>query len=808
MRKIRVMLGLLLLVAAAAAYADDARFDLDGPKIDVYVTRGKRTLPIGQVPNLLPHDRLRIKADLPGTQANHLLLIVAFLRDTTNVPPDEWFTRIDTWTQPAEGTLVEVPDGAQRAMLFIAPVTGGDFNTLRSAVKGNPGVFIRANAGLNKASFEQQRIERYLAGMQPVAQQDAAVIKQRSAALASALALKPNADCYVKPVEDQVDCLTQASDPLLLDDGHGQTVANAISTGASSDLITEMGTADSGNYSPYVGSIIDAIHLISLLRTAQYRYIPAITFPQGSTLNLKLNAPPSFVNPKSVIVVGLPAVQPAVFPPLRVPDPAPAVCLANTATILTLSGAPLVFSTGFAHNVTLTVDRPTGPVRIALMANAIAGGLVTSGPAGQRLSDASRAGHAAARPLHPGLLITGSVQGQWGFDEYDGPDLTVQQAPGKNWRVVDGNTLVSGETAHLRLQGEGTACIQQITLTNNKDKSEIVSFGGSDATASGVDLTIPMVGFSAGTYSLVIQQYGAIRPDRLALTAYAGGTHFDHVVNHPDDGMVALFGQGGANVVSVALGGHVYTPIALQSNDHNRLELHESGRSSTASATDAAAVTLKDGRVMTVPVVAAGEGSALQLVSYDATPNHAKDEIEVELDSKKDIALNSRLSFVVQSKGAFPRTQTIEVAVGDGTVQATLSINTDALILQDDHTAVGTLDLGKAFGASAFGVLRIRSVPGDGTFGSWIPLGTLVRRPHINAVRCSKVQEATCLIDGSRLFLALAFSAHADFSDPVSVPTGFNEPTFSMRVPARAATLYVRLRDDPHSLARIRLPGR
>jgi hypothetical protein len=90
----------LLLVSffAAALHADDkARFDLAGPKIDIRVTRGVTTLPIAQVPNLQAGDKLWIKADLPATQSNHLLLVVAFLRGTTNEPPDNWFTEIDTW---------------------------------------------------------------------------------------------------------------------------------------------------------------------------------------------------------------------------------------------------------------------------------------------------------------------------------------------------------------------------------------------------------------------------------------------------------------------------------------------------------------------------------------------------------------------------------------------------------------------------------------------------------------------------------------------------------------------------------------
>jgi len=35
-----------------ALRADNARFDLEGPKIDIRVTRGSATLPIAEVPNL------------------------------------------------------------------------------------------------------------------------------------------------------------------------------------------------------------------------------------------------------------------------------------------------------------------------------------------------------------------------------------------------------------------------------------------------------------------------------------------------------------------------------------------------------------------------------------------------------------------------------------------------------------------------------------------------------------------------------------------------------------------------------------
>src|SRR5580698_2067153 len=239
MKVLKVAVCLLAMSLSSALRADDkARFDLAGPTIDIRVTRGLSTLPIAQVPNLQPGDKIWIKADLPHSQSNHLLIIVAFLRGTTNEPPDNWFTAIDTWDKKTiEGTTITVPHEAEQAVMFVAPETGGDFKTLRSAVKGRPGLFIRADADLNQASFELQRVERYLSAMKTLSQDDPKAIQEHSAKLAATLALKPNADCFKQPVDQQVICLTQASAPVLLDDGHGQSIAEAISTGPSSDFI-------------------------------------------------------------------------------------------------------------------------------------------------------------------------------------------------------------------------------------------------------------------------------------------------------------------------------------------------------------------------------------------------------------------------------------------------------------------------------------------------------------------------------------------------------------------------------------------
>src|SRR6201995_4044987 len=117
-RSALIWIVLSLLLSAAPGFADSAAFDLTGPKVEVRVSRAGKELPIAQVPNLEEGDRLWVHPAFPETQSAHYLLIVAFLRGTTNPPPENWFTRIECWNKHVreEGTLVTVPKGAEQAL--------------------------------------------------------------------------------------------------------------------------------------------------------------------------------------------------------------------------------------------------------------------------------------------------------------------------------------------------------------------------------------------------------------------------------------------------------------------------------------------------------------------------------------------------------------------------------------------------------------------------------------------------------------------------------------------------------------------
>ncbi len=826
---------LLTLFLTPVLHAGGARFDLVGPRIEVRVTREGMTLPVAEVPDLQPGDRLWVKADLPRTQSNHLLLVIAFLRGTTNVPPGKWFTAIDTWDRKAvvEGTTVVVPEGAEQALLFIAPKTGGDFKTLRSAVRGNPGTFIRADADLNEASFEEQRIQRYLSAMQSVTDADAKTIQKRSARLAATLDLRPDAGCFQQPVEDQVACLTQSSAPVILNDGHGQGIAEVLSGGPSSNFINSASTtqaAGDGYYSAYVGTVVDLIALIGSLHTAQYQYIPGLSFPQGDTLNLKLNSPPSFHNPMSVIVVGLPAIQSAKFPPLRPPNPGEVVCLLRPRLVLPLQGAPLVFSTGFAHDMVLHLNRSAGITDIPIEPDAGAGGLVAARKEQRRpllllpLPPAPPAPN-AANSSAPGsslasasaLTLTGTVRGYWGFQPFQGPTLTVQQIAGKGWKILGDTQLLAGAENHLALRGEGAGCIQEINLTGG-GKAAKVSFvpqpgPDQDDAEDKLALTVSLKNVPPGSYSLAIQQYGDPRPVELPLTAYTNGITLSGLKIHSGDDTAILTGKGLENVAFVELDKHRFTPEAdalsgaggpHAAGDGDLPLKTNSGVSPSLGSY--AAVRLTDGRTMDVAVEILAPRPSLKLVYFHAAAAQPAQGIPVTLSDQDDIPLDGTLTFVVQTKEDFPRSEIIEVATADGALQTELSLKDNSMVLQDEHTAVATLDLLKSFGRSAFGKLRIRAVAADGTNGDWITLGNLVRRPHITAIHCTTLADPTCTLEGDDLYLAQFFSAARDFSHPEEVPIGFAASSFSVPTPLDGKTLYFKLRDNPTDVATLTLP--
>ena len=795
--------ALLMFVYAGFARADVAAFDLAGPPVEMRVTRDGKTLPISRIANLQPGDRLWIHPALPDTQSVHYLLVVAFLRGSTNPPPETWFTRVETWTKQAreEGIVVTVPQDAQQALLFLAPETGGDFNTLRNAVRGRPGAFVRASQDLNQASLDRSRLEAYLDDVNATSNEDPAELKERSVLLARTLNIKVDQQCFDKPSEQQAPCLTQNTDQLILDDGHSQSMVTALTSGPSSDLMVQASatpTAGGGYYSAYVGAVIDIARILNSLHTAEYQYIPALALPKDDRLNLRLNNPPSFRNPKSVIVVGLPAVEAAQLPPLRPVDPKQIFCLEKSPLVLQTEGAPLVFSTNIAHDFTLHVEDKAGNhLDLPAKAEAGRGGFVIDAhelPAAEKL----------------GPDVTGTLRGRWGFAEFEGPRFLLRSAHAEKWMVppADAQALIVGRDDVLHVTSECAPCVEKVTVKDHDGKDLKATWKVSKPEE--LEVTVPLKDKSAGEVTLAIKQFGLSAADELPLLSYSEAAHLDRFTINAGDNQGVLNGTRLDEVSSFELNGVHFVPAKL-SRVQQKDELGLAISSATPAAklepdeTAVAHVGLKDGRIVDLQTTVEAPRPKVTLLSKSVQPGPVPSAIR--LGNHDELPLEGRLLFFVKSEvpEKFPRTEKIEVATADNAFDAVLSVTDGSLVLQDAQSVLALLDPLKSFGPSAFGPLQFRAVGADNAKGDWQPLVNVVRLPVLKEIRCPDAPDQQCKLSGTNLFLIDSVASNAQFTNPVPVPVGFAGSTLSVPRP-NGTLLYIKLRDDPGTVSSVVLP--
>ncbi len=803
----RVMRRCLLLLlfwyfALTGLHADSPAFDLTGPKVDVHVKRGEVTLPIGETPNLLPGDRLWIHPDLPESQSTHFVLIVAFLRGATNPPPPEWFTRVETWTRAArtEGVFVTVPAEAQQALIFLAPETGGDFSTLRAAVRGRPGVFVRATQDLQAASWDRMRLEAYLAEVKITSQTDPKSLKERAELSARSLGVRLEQQCFDKPSDQQAPCLVQHSEGIVLDDTNAESLVAQLTSGSTRDLMNQLSyssMAGGGAYSPYIGAIVDTAKILSSLHTAHFQYIPALALPAKDTLNLRLNVPPSFRDPKSVVVVALPPVGPVKPPPLHPVSPADSYCAQKPGLVLPAEGAPLVFATQLAHELTLHIearsDSKYSPVDLPVKADPSQGGLVLE---------------------HPGTLLaegelSGVLRGKWGFDKWEGPRFHIRAArPGK-WTLAasDQSALVVGREDTLHIDGESSLCVDRIELAGGVTPLKLV---WKSPKPELLEVAVPMKDAAPGPVTLEILQFGLEKPDRLILTAYKEAASLERLTLSAGDTEALLRGTRLDEVAKVGLEGITLVPVALSRVlDSDQLALNADG--STAGLEPGkryfASVQLQDGRKLKVPVTVDPPRPQVTLLSKGMQDAASAAPSPVHLGSADDLPVDGRLVFFLKSSVPvnFPRNQNVEVAAEDGSFRTVLSLADGSLMLEDAKTAMGVVEPLARFGSSAFGPVRARVISASGVTGDWLPLGTLVRLPGFRDLHCPRAVTKTCTLTGANLFLAAAIGATADFSNATDVPPDFTGTQLSVPRPANG-TLYLRLRDDPATVQTLTLP--
>ena len=793
----------IFLTIASAAHADSGAFDLIGPKVDVRVQRAGVTLPIAQVPNLQVGDRLWVHPDLPDSQSVHYLMVVVFLRGATNPPPDSWFTRVETWNKSAhdEGVFVTVPEEAEEALVFLAPETGGAFSTLRTAVRGKPGAFVRAAQDLVQASLDRARLEKYLEAVREISVTDPEQLKARTMLLSRSLNIRIDQQCFDKPSAQQASCLTQNTDQLVLDDAHSQTMVATLTSGPSTDLLAQISStpnARSGYYSPYIGAVVDVARILSTAHTAQYQYIPALALPKRDELNLRLNNPPSFRNPKSVIVIGLPAVVPAPVPPLRAIDPAQIFCVGRPSLLLPADGAPLVFATDLAHNLVLHVETRSGPgIDLPAKPDPMRGGFLVE-----------------TQPLQPANLseeATGTLRGAWGFHSFEGPHYRLRPSRPAQWIVAskDASALIVGREDTLHLQSADACCVSEVKLKDEQGKTLETEWKASKPDE--LEVKVPLQKTSPGSVTMVIRKFGLHDVDEIALHTYAEAGRLDSFSIHSGDADGVLKGTRLDLVESLDLNGLRFEPGSVSrahQQDELKLIAHDASVRTKLHPGDAIVihVTLKDGRGLDLKTEVESQRPAVSLLNKSVQADQTSSPSEVRLGSQDELPQDGRLNFFLKAQvpDVFPPTEKIEVATADESFRVQLSVKDGNLTLQDSKTVFAVLDPMKLLGPSAFGPLKYRPVTSDGIDGDWQPLVNLVRVPTFKGLHCPPSPEKQCTLSGDKLFLLDSVSTDADFTNSVTVPEGFVEDALSIP-PTKDKTLYIKLRDDPATIDTVTL---
>jgi hypothetical protein len=790
----------LCAIMPCATRAESNAFDLLGPRIEMKVTRNGKPLPVAEVANLQPGDRIWLHPDFPSDQSARYLLIVAFLRGSTNPPPENWFTRAETWTRQVreEGIVVTVPEDAQQALLFLAPETGGDFSTLRAAVRGRPGVFVRASQDLNQASLDRSRLEKYLADVKAISDADPRALHEHSILMARTLGIRLEQQCFDKPVEEQASCLTRNTDSLVLDDGHSQSMVQALASGPNADLVGAVSAtslAGGGFYSAYVGAVVDLARVLGNMHNASYVYIPALALPKKDQMNLKLNNPPSFRKPMSVIVVGLPAVEAAQMPPLRAVNPDQVYCLQKSSLVLPVEGAPLVFSSAIAHDFVLQVKSgKSDPINLPARADASSGGFVI---------DTHTIESAKLEPE-----VTASLRGRWGFEPYDGPNFRLKTSHPTRWVVpaADQGALVVGREDALHLQSDAAVCVDGVTIQDAQGKEIKSTFKLSKPDE--LEIKVALKDQSAGPLKAKLKQFGVPQSDEVPLRAYAEAARLDAFQINAGDQQGVLKGTRLDEVDRFELNGIHFVPAKLtRANERDELHLAASTEGPAALRPDervVAHVALKDGRVLDLPTTIGTPRPKMTLLSKSIQPGSTPTGIV--LGGQDELSLDGQISFLLKTEipAKLSRSERVEVASADEGFSATLSLADGSLMLRDSETLMAVLDPRKTFGPSAFGPMRFRPIAVDGTKGDWRPLATLVRVPALKELRCPESADKPCELTGVNLFLIDSVASDQQFTHTAPVPIGFLDSKLDVPHPGESG-LYIRLRDDPATVHTVTL---
>jgi hypothetical protein len=473
----------------------------------VSVTRDDKSLTIAQVPSLTEGDRISINADLPDDQDARFLMLSAFLRGATNPPPKKWIHTVETWKPMAKDSQLSlvIPKGARQLVLFLVPATGGAASAISEAVRNRPGQFVRATQELNQASLDRSRLDTFLTGISAQATAHPEYLRTVAPRLARSLSIKLNEDCLSRVIDMQASCLVENRDTLVMGDMHSSSVAETIA-GTPTDLAMQLSStreAGQGYYSAYIGVVRDIARIFGAFGNPDLDYLPTLSTREGDAMSLILNRAPSFGKPRSVLVAALPGIEGDSPPRLR-PAVTTALCAARPDFALPVEGAPLIYSTAYAHDMTVILTPANGsPVTVPVKAQADRGGYI--------FTDALPAGLTGS--------ISAKLQGYWGFRPFEGPAFTLQvPEPGTLHIADDSPALAPGSEQILRLSGASPACIDSITADRVQPRGKPKRLAWTVDGDQDIQISLPLKDAKPGVVTLQIRYFGMADPVAMPVT--------------------------------------------------------------------------------------------------------------------------------------------------------------------------------------------------------------------------------------------------------------------------------------------------
>jgi hypothetical protein len=470
-------------------------------------------------------------------------------------------------------------------------------------------------------------------------------------------------------------------------------------------------------------------------------------------------------------------------------DPKEIYCARKTALVLPVEGAPLVFSTEYAHDMTLTVTGSDGKAfELPATADAAQGGFVV---------DTSGLGKAVL-----GDTVQASLRGYWGFEAYRGPRFQLRNARAAAWQLAAGDeaALIVGRQDTVHLRADSVSCLDTIMMKDPAGKE--LKTDWKQLKPDEVEVKLPLQEAEPGAMILLVNEYGLAQPQPINVQTFADAGRFDGFELHAGDAQGILRGSRLDEVASLALKGFVFQAGELSSRPGGE-ELPMTAQDAQAAAelkserAVVAKVALKDGRILTLKTAVDAARPRVALIGRSVQPSPLAGSSNIQLADPGELPQDATVVFSIrtQTPAVFSHDETIDVATGDESFTSSLSLANGALALENSQVIVATFNPAKAFGPSAYGPLKFR-VNAKGVAGDWQSLANLVRLPLLKTLDCPQTPEVACRLSGANLYLIDSVSGDAGFAKPVVVPDGFLGAALPAPHPS-AGTLYLKLRDNP-----------